>query len=125
MNYQTILAPIFSKCVKIYDKFFKRKQDIEENKGENKLIFSLKNGTISMSLEIEDEHHNAGLELGQLLYSINSGNLEEPMATMLVNLGETNPEFTNLTQEIIKHWIFNKNLKSNEPYISPLKVFQQ
>lgn len=125
MNYQTILAPIFLKCAKIYDKIFKPKKDTAQPKGENKLIFSLKDGSIDMSLEIEDENHNTALELGQLLYSINSGNLEEPIATMLVNLGETNPEFTSLTREIIKYWILNKNLKSNEAYISPLKVFQQ
>lgn len=105
--------------------FWPKNKIVEPEKEDNKLIFSIKDGKLSIALDIYEDNTSTAMEVGKLLYSINSGDLEEPIANMLVELASKDTGLNNFIEEVIKYWIINKNLKSDEPYISPLKVFQQ
>ena len=101
----------------------------QKNKKEqlaNKIILSLnENNKISIALDLDPSMENVGKSIGELLYSINSGNLEEPIANMLVDFSKSNPQYSTIIEEIIHYWVKNKNLNNNNPYISPTKVFSQ
>jgi hypothetical protein len=101
----------------------------QKNKKEelaNKIILSLnENNKISIALDLDPSMENVGKSIGELLYSINAGNLEEPIANMLVDFSKSNPQYSTIIEEIIHYWVKNKNLNNNNPYISPTKVFSQ
>lgn len=100
-----------------------KKQQAQEN---NRIILSIDNNNkISIELEMLPNFDNIGKTMGQLLYSINSGALENSFADMLVEYAEKNPDYKNIIEQIILTWISYKNKKDNEPYISPTKVFSQ
>lgn len=102
---------------------FNKKSTKSEN---NKIILSINNNNkISIALEMEPNIENIGNTMGQLLYSINSGDLEGSFADMLVEFADKNPEYKSTIEKIIIHWISCKNEKDNSPYISPTKVFLQ
>ena len=103
--------------------FFKKKH-IEPK--DNRIILSINDSNqVSIVLEIESNVDHVGTKIGQLLYRMNSGELEGSFADMLVEFADKNPEHNDTIQKIIVHWITAKNEKDNSPYISPIKVFAQ
>lgn len=104
-----------------------KKNDTQDNLQEedNKIIFSIKNNKIVISLEVNPDQNNIAEQIGKLFYEINSGNLEEPMAKTLLDISEKNPELNTFVQNILEHWIIQRDSLSSKPYVSPLKVFQQ
>lgn len=103
--------------------FFKKKQDELKN---NRIILSINDtNEVSIVLEMESNVDHVGTKIGQLLYRMNSGELEGSFADMLVEFADKNPEHKDTIQKIIVHWITVKNEKDHSPYISPIKVFAQ
>jgi hypothetical protein len=106
--------------------FFKRKKPESEDH-ENKIIFKLKDGKISVSLEVNPNEDNIASSVGELLYSINSGNLAGPISSMLVDFADLGPQHKVLIDDILAKWLELKKLYDtalDEPYMSPLRVFK-
>ena len=102
-------------------KFFKK------NNKADKIILSILDNKISIELEINSANIDLSKHISQLLYSMNSGKLEDSFIDMLVEHSDKNPQHYKLIEQIIVDWVKLKhsNTSKDLPYISPTQVFSE
>lgn len=92
----------------------------------NQIILSIKDDNkIGIELELNINTPNIGKTMGQLLYNIHSGNLQDSFVNMLVDFSTANPDYKSIIEDIIYSWLKYEKTNDSSPYISPTKVFNQ
>ena len=106
--------------------WFKKPVKITEEA--TRVIFTLNNEKINISILINPNDVDVGTNFGKLLYNTDSGKLKKSIATMLLDLSIKEPLYRPIIEETLEclmNLLSAESKQDSSPYIKPSQVFAQ